>query len=749
MRLWAALALVLAVAAGTRLAGLDLIEFKADEAQVASLALDAAQGLWPRTSIATSNGVDNPPLPVYVFALPGLFTRDPAWMAAVSGLLDVLAVGLTFTVGRRYFCGRAGLAAAAFYAAAAYPAIFARKLAGPYLEPFFMAVLLWCLLAAACSLKGGGWAWAGALLALGALVQIHLGALLLVPVVALLLALDLWRRGSWRPALPATLGLAVVLAAFAPYAVYEARGRPAFLGIVGGAAQGTPGWTLEPFQWVWIALTSPGYGDLTGPLAGLFRAESWPAGYITPLAGIAALGGLMVAARRWREWRYATLLVVALAPLALLIRHGPGLEIHYFAFTLPAAFLLAGIGFDALLSAAPRLRPLGFTALGIVLLTQTLNFRHFTDFLDQHALPDAYGLPLAYSSRLFGAVGPEGRVAVAARGRDQAEVARYFLRGREQVEVDADAGLLLPRDGGTYVAFSRGTVAAQALEAALAPSFTERLPGGRSQAAVYRLPAGALGAVAAGVGVKPEPRAEWRNGLRLVGVAAPHALPGQLAAAWEVAAPVAGSTVLFSQVLDGDGKQWFDLDVMPASAADLRPGDGLITLALAALPADAPRQEYWWWLGAYEEGGRRVSLLDGSTALRVARLKSGTAAAPPGGLTPADAVFGGAIRLKGWALSADALTLEWECLQRPDRDYTVFVHALDPGGQVAAQADAPPDRYPTSLWDPGEVIVDRHALAERAGARVEVGLYDAATGKRLALADGSDQVTLGAQAAAR
>src|SRR5579872_4182871 len=90
---WVALALIVAVAAYTHLTHLDLIEFKADEAQVAGLAVAAAHGAWPVASIATSNGgLDNPPLPLYLFALPALVTRDPAWQAAVSGLLDVLAI---------------------------------------------------------------------------------------------------------------------------------------------------------------------------------------------------------------------------------------------------------------------------------------------------------------------------------------------------------------------------------------------------------------------------------------------------------------------------------------------------------------------------------------------------------------------------------------------------------------------------------------------------------------------------------
>jgi len=753
-----ALTLVLAVAVGTRLGRLDLIEFKADEAQVAGLALDAAHGLWPAASIATSNGVDNPPLPLYLFALPALFTRDPAWLAAASGLLDVLAVLLVFVIGRRYFGGRAGLAGAAFYAAAAYPALFARKLAGPYLQPFFAALLLWCLLAIATASplppkrerarvrEPGRWLWAAAVLALGALVQIHLGALLLAPVLAVLLALDVWRRRSWGQVAPVLVGLGLVAALFAPYLAYETGRRPNFLGIVGGAAQGTAAWSGEAFALLWVALTSPAYGDLTGSLAGLFGAESWPARYVTLLSGVAAVGGLLVTLRRCRDRRYATLAVLVLLPLMLTLRHGAGLQIHYFAFLLPAAFLLAGIGFDALLSMLPALRAPGFVALALLLATQTINFRHFTEFLERHSLPDAYGLPLSYQQRLFeeaSAFAGGQRLLVASSGRDQAETARYFLRGLANSEVEADSGLLLPKGGGVYVAFSRGTAAAHALEVALAPAYVEPLPGGRLQAAIYQLPADALGSITQGMGLRPV-ATDWSNGMRLVGVSAPRSLPAQLAAAWQVTAPVAGSTIVFNQLLDDDGRQWFDRDAVPVEGSEWLPGDGLITLTSAAFASNAPRQEYWWSLGLYQEEGRRVALPDGALQLRVARLKGGMPSPPSAGLRSVDAVFGGAIRLQGYALSAGEVTLQWACLAPVDRDFTVFVHALGASGAVGAQADAQPDHYPTSLWDPGETIVDHHALTIPAGAQLEVGLYDLTTGTRLKLADGSDHVTLGA-----
>src|SRR5207247_11443554 len=119
------------------------------------------------------------------------------------------------------------------------------------------------------------------------------------------------------------------------------------------------------------------------PYTTLFRS-----GYLTPLAGIAAVGGLLVVLWRSRDWRYLGLVTVVVLPLLLLIRHGQGLEIHYFAFLLPPLFLLAGIGFDALLTLLPVLRTPGFAVVGLLLMTQTLAFRHFTEFLERHGLLD-------------------------------------------------------------------------------------------------------------------------------------------------------------------------------------------------------------------------------------------------------------------------------------------------------------------------------------------------------------------------
>jgi hypothetical protein len=90
------------------------------------------------------------------------------------------------------------------------------------------------------------------------------------------------------------------------------------------------------------------------------------------------------------------------------------------------------------------------------------------------------------------------------------------------------------------------------------------------------------------------------------------------------------------------------------------------------------------------------------------------------------------------------ITLDWSARSRPTTDYIVFVHVVDSSGRVVAQSDAPPQngRYPTSLWDNGDTIVDPHVLSlnkniPKGNYALEIGLYQPGNGQRLMLVDGS------------
>jgi hypothetical protein len=86
------------------------------------------------------------------------------------------------------------------------------------------------------------------------------------------------------------------------------------------------------------------------------------------------------------------------------------------------------------------------------------------------------------------------------------------------------------------------------------------------------------------------------------------------------------------------------------------------------------------------------------------------------------------------------LSLLWQALRTPSLDYTVFVHLLDAGDNIVASHDTQPvnNTYPTTIWSPGEHILDPHSLPTPATLppgpyRLSLGLYYQPTGERLPL----------------
>lgn len=112
------------------------------------------------------------------------------------------------------------------------------------------------------------------------------------------------------------------------------------------------------------------------------------------------------------------------------------------------------------------------------------------------------------------------------------------------------------------------------------------------------------------------------------------------------------------------------------------------------------------------------------------------------------------IALVGWSQHwhDDRLivTLVWQAISAPDRDYTAYVHLLDESGAIMSQVDRPPTGYATSNWRDGEIVVDQFALnlpsgyAEK-GASVSTGFYDPTTKTNLGAEFLLDSATIDAQ----
>jgi 4-amino-4-deoxy-L-arabinose transferase-like glycosyltransferase len=113
--------------------------------------------------------------------------------------------------------------------------------------------------------------------------------------------------------------------------------------------------------------------------------------------------------------------------------------------------------------------------------------------------------------------------------------------------------------------------------------------------------------------------------------------------------------------------------------------------------------------------------------------------------------FEDGINLAGYSLEPEkpmpgqdlAIELRWTADSQVTGDYTVFVHLLDGQGQMRGQVDGPPleGLYPTTHWQPGVTLPDRHTLdladdLEPGRYRLVAGLYDAHSQERLPLVGG-------------
>ncbi len=182
---------------------------------------------------------------------------------------------------------------------------------------------------------------------------------------------------------------------------------------------------------------------------------------------------------------------------------------------------------------------------------------------------------------------------------------------------------------------------------------------------------------------------------------------------------------------------------------------GLSTLGLALLAGVAIRREPR--LGALPGLAGLVALVVVATyGYLEPAWTTITPRAFPVAIFGADQVALVGYRLTGTAAPGAAVQLDvtWQALQPLQKDYTVFVQALDATQTIRGQEDIQPQagKSPTSGWTPGQIITDTYSLqidpAGPAGSyQLILGLYDWQTGQRLS-AGADDRVMLGADAAA-
>ncbi len=190
-----------------------------------------------------------------------------------------------------------------------------------------------------------------------------------------------------------------------------------------------------------------------------------------------------------------------------------------------------------------------------------------------------------------------------------------------------------------------------------------------------------------------------------------------------------------------------------SSSFDLATGKDIRVVTTLNVPTNATGQ----YAIQVRVGEQSVEIARVNVEPRAAIVSVGSAA------HPVDYILGDSVHLIGYDLpitnyragETAVVTLYWRADQPIAKSYVVFVHLL--GSELNAaqnnflwgQIDRVPrdGAYPTTAWQLNQTVADpyRVPIAPNAPAgkyKIEVGMYDVATGARLKLSDGSDSIIL-------
>ncbi len=217
---------------------------------------------------------------------------------------------------------------------------------------------------------------------------------------------------------------------------------------------------------------------------------------------------------------------------------------------------------------------------------------------------------------------------------------------------------------------------------------------------------------------------EFTNRLRLIGYSNSALLPGeplQLTFYWQPSQKIAEDLEVFVQLLDRNQQVVSGIHSWPLHGAfrirAWRPGQIMPLSYNLPIPNNLQPGPYQLIVGTFNLMRHQpIPLSTGEPFQPVATLKIPLPPDSRAPQTPVSVNFGNLIALQGYTLApaADALKLTffWQAIDSLHNNYTVFVHIVDDAGQIIAQSDAQPlgGQYPTSIWSPGETIIDERVI---------------------------------------
>jgi hypothetical protein len=234
-----------------------------------------------------------------------------------------------------------------------------------------------------------------------------------------------------------------------------------------------------------------------------------------------------------------------------------------------------------------------------------------------------------------------------------------------------------------------------------------------------------------------------------------------MALTWSATTPPDADYRVRWRLLDSAGSVALEqtADLCPYPTSQWRAGDSFEARYDLRLDPTLPAGRYTLALNVLTSNGRALWSEDETLTTIEILARDRLFELPADIAHPLDLTLGTTVHLRGFDLHrqsgeegtgvrafqpGDTLSLVfyWQADGPTNIDYTTFVHLVGPDGRLHGQVDQFAGGAPTTSWAPGQVIVDEIALAIADDApsgtyHIAVGMYDAISGGRLPVTDGS------------
>jgi len=631
---------IMLLAAYLRLGRLELVEFKLDEAHVCSRAAEfIASGRPPLVGIGSSVGVANPPLFIYLMAIPLSLSRNPIVIAGFIALLNVGAVLGCYLLAREYFEEKVALIATLLFAVSPWAVFHSRKIWGQDLLPPFVVLLFAAIFSTMVKRKPKQlilvFLW------LACLIQLHLSALSLIPVVVLLLLAFRARTGL----IPLLVGLFAFGLLFAPYLYYDATHGWINLRTFVEVSRRPGTLDLKSARYATQIIAGQGYHALAGGSFKEFLAEIVDLTWLNTvetwllLVGVAYLA--LQVLRGWHHGRendevvkFTILLCWLLLPVLFYARHTTPVYPHYLILLYPVQFIIIAIFVVRVLDwagslagglrtsplmrfVAGRILPISLVALILVLaLWQVHLTEAFYSFVDRNDTTGGHGLPVKYYLRVaetlkrLSSASDAEQVLILSEGdvpawHETPAIFDFLLHPSLSPRyIDCRQAIVFPQADALYLLAPGDNLAASVLDKYAQELINERINirGGPDAFRFYRFEGGSLTSIKASLAREGMPIA-LDNGVEILGYDVSGKVnPGgvlRLELRWTVRAVPDARYHFFNHLIDGEGRRWGQKDGPGYPAGQWQEGDVVVSWFNIVIPSDAPSGEYWVLTGMY------------------------------------------------------------------------------------------------------------------------------------------------------